>query len=475
MIMSCNIVRGALLLSVFAGCTEQLSDDGPPALGAGASSGEAASALVFPLGGETGGGGWPAQFGTNVRDSAGAIATDTSGRVFVTGMTDGLIGATPDAGPGPHGNGDFFLAEFRPSGLVFWLDTQGTTTPDQALGAAADLTGRYVAGLTYGNLHGATNAGDGDMFVAKFGLFGGVLWSRLLGTNALDLANDMAIRGSSMFVAGTTRGSLDGNVSAGGSDGFLVKFDTNGIKQWTRQFGTTGTDTGVAVAVDSAGNAYVAGTTAQGLDGNPHAGNTDVFVVKYDGGGGKVWTRQLGTSGHEDAKGIAADASGNVYVVGDTEGSLDGQANAGSYDAFVTRYGPTGAKHWTRLFGTTGLDVAKGVCVDPFGEAYVTGRANGGLDGQVGKGGTDAFLVKFNAVGAKVWTRLYGSSADDNGDAVAWMPAAGGATGGATGGGIGVPSAVVAGTTHGALPGRTSFGERDVFVARFDSSGNALP
>ena len=97
------------------------------------------------------------------------------------------------------------------------------------------------------------------------------------------------------YVTGYTYGSLDSNSSAGFIDIFLTKYDTNGNKQWTRQLGTSNTNVGSDVSVDSDGNAYITGTTRGGLDGNITAGESDVFLTKYDTNGDIQWTKLLGT------------------------------------------------------------------------------------------------------------------------------------------------------------------------------------
>ena len=76
----------------------------------------------------------------------------------------------------------------------------------------------------------------------------------------------------------------------------MVKYNSSGTKQWTKQLGTPSTDTANGVATDSSGNVYVAGGTYGGLDGNTSAGVNDIFVVKYNSSGTKQWTNQLGSS-----------------------------------------------------------------------------------------------------------------------------------------------------------------------------------
>ena len=86
------------------------------------------------------------------------------------------------------------------------------------------------------------------------------------------------------------------------------------------------------------------GGTYGGLDGNTNAGNSDLFVVKYNSSGTKQWTKQLGSSSRDYDYGVATDSSGNVYVSGDTYGGLDNNTNAGYNDLFVVKYNSSGTK-----------------------------------------------------------------------------------------------------------------------------------
>ena len=123
----------------------------------------------------------------------------------------------------------------------------------------------------------------------------------------------------------------------------MIKFNSSGTRQWTKPLGTWQNDLANGVATDSSGNVYVAGETYGGLDGNTSAGYNDLFVVKYNSSGTKQWTKQLGTSGIDSTNGVATDSSGNVYVAGVTSGGLDG-TNAGSYDLFVVKYNSDAVK-----------------------------------------------------------------------------------------------------------------------------------
>ncbi|HEY7745959.1 MAG TPA: SBBP repeat-containing protein, partial [Desulfuromonadales bacterium] len=219
-----------------------------------------------------------------------------------------------------------------------WPGTRqlGTPTPDSGNSVATDRAGNvYVAGITSEDLDGAGGDplfGGVDLFLAKFGPAGNLLFTRQLGTVSTDEATGVAVDGvGNVYVAGSTSGDLDGvggDPLFGGVDLFLAKFNPAGNLLFTRQLGTVSTDEATGVAVDGVGNVYVAGSTNGDLDGaggDPVLGGTDFFLAKFDASGNLLFTRQLGTTAtDDDARGVAVDGTGNVYVAGSTNGDLDG-------------------------------------------------------------------------------------------------------------------------------------------------------
>ena len=207
--------------------------------------------------------------------------------------------------------------------------------------------------------------------------------------------------------------------------------------EWVRQFGTEDDEHAHAVAVDASG-VYVVGSVE-------HAS----FVRKYDLDGSELWTRYL-SSDDLVATAVAVDASG-VYVAGSNHGALAGQTNAGTgADAFVRKYDPDGAELWTRQFGTPPEDWATAVTIDASG-LYVVGLTAGSFTGQTSAGGGDAFIRKYDHGGTKLWTRQFGTSADDSAGAVA----------------VDASALYVAGWTEGTLPGQRSGGVYDAFIVKY--------
>jgi len=158
-------------------------------------------------------------------------------------------------------------------------------------------------------------------------------------------------------------------------DIFLVKYNSSGTKQWTKQLGTSSHDGGNSVTTDSSGNIYVTGYTQGGLDGNTSSGHSDIFLI---------------------------------YVTGYTQGGLDGNTNYGNdcrfppcSDIVLVKYNSYGTKQWTKQLGTSSDDRGNSVTTDSSGNIYVTGYTEGGLDGNTNSGGWDIFLIKFNSSGTK--------------------------------------------------------------------------
>jgi hypothetical protein len=274
--------------------------------------------------------------------------------------------------------------------------------------------------------------------------------SRTFGTPADDRASDASIHSSGIYVVGRTSGALDGP-HRGQEDAFIRKYHPQGELLWADQFGTHLEDMAYGVAADAAGHVYVVGQTQGSLAGQ--RGDADAFIRRYDAAGTLLWTRQFGSTDEDVARGVAVDATGNAYVVGTTWGALQGSGNGGG-DAFIRKYGPNGNVLWTIQFGTPVTDFARGVAVDAAGNAIVAGYTYGSLRG-TNAGELDAFVRKFDPTGKVLWTRQFGTDSYDYAYSVAVD---------------GTGAIIVAGTTWGDLKG-TQAGDGDAFIRKLTADG----
>jgi hypothetical protein len=226
-----------------------------------------------------------------------------------------------------------------------------------------------------------------------------------------------------------------------------------GAPVWVHQVGADGSDAAYGVAVDSHANVYVAGETEGSLDGG-NSGESDAFVARYTADGRRAWVRQFGTTARDAAAAVATDRAGNIYLAGLTFGSLGGPVG-GAYDAFVARYDQAGNRVWVTQVGTAAPDLAGSISVDADGSVYIAGDTFGDLGGP-NAGVADAYLAKFDPGGRRLWVRQLGTGA---GEVVKGISA------------DGRGNVYVAGQTDGDLGGANA-GSSDAFVARYDTDGH---
>ena len=340
-----------------------------------------------------------------------------------------------------------------------WTVQLGTGTTDSAQGLSIDSQGNlYLAGYTSGDLQGNGNAGGQDLILAKYDSNGDRQWVRQLGVSGDDVAFASATDSSgNVFAAGYTGGGLDGQTHIGSFDIFLVKYDTNGNKLWSVLHGTTAKDVIFGMETDASGNVYLAGYTAGDLDSNTSAGEDDLILIKYNSSGTRQWTVQSGTSAADYARGVSLDSSGNIYLAGYTSGGLDSNSNSGSEDLFLIKYNSSGSRQWTKQLGSYSNDVAFDVATDSSGNTYITGYTGGPLDGNTNAGELDLILVKYDSSGNKSWTKQLGTSTSDYARGVS-VDADG--------------NVCVSGYTTAALDGQIHYGSDDLFLVKYDSSGN---
>lgn len=329
-----------------------------------------------------------------------------------------------------------------------WATYLGGSGDDASLGIAIDSSGNsyvtgYTASLNSWYPGGAFNQGSYDAFVAKVSADGSsLLFVTYLGGAATDTGNSIALDGSgNIYVTGMTQSAGWATANAynkfesGDYDAFVAKLNPAGNSLlYATYLGGSGQDIGAGIAVDSSGNAYVAGYTASagwakaGSFDTSYNGGVDAFVAKLSANGSTLtYATYLGGSDMDYANAIAIDKNGNAYIAGQT--SSAGWATAGAYDttqnggidAFVAEVSSTGASlTYATYLGGSNDDSAYGITLDSSANTYICGStssagwATAGAYDTTQNGASDGFAAKLSSNGASLAYATYlGGTGDD--------------------------------------------------------------
>jgi hypothetical protein len=330
---------------------------------------------------------WKQQLGTPQIDYAAGVASDPYGDAHIAGSTTGALSGNTN-----RGSVDAFVAKYSAGGKLRWARQLGTSGDDTVTAVTSDRHGNvYIAGYTSGSLE-ASNRGYWDAFVAKYSTAGRLLWSRKVGSSNLDSASGVATDvDGNVYIAGSSWPVSDEPPPYPGGDAWVAKYSPIGSLIWERrQLFEWGQATGAAT--DRHGNIYICGYTIRNFDYiHPHP-----VIAKYSSAGAMLWRQVFGSSAGDVALGVATDMDGNAFVSGVTEGSFGG-ALQGSQDAWVSKFSARGASLWKRQLGTSGSDQASGVAADAHGNVYISGITQGSLGGSYRGGLYDSFIAKYSA------------------------------------------------------------------------------
>ncbi len=207
---------------------------------------------------------------------------------------------------------------------------------------------------------------------------------------------------------------------AGCRPGVAVTIDPTLV--WNTFLGGNKADGGNAIAVDVAGNVYIAGesNTTWGSPLRAYSGNSDAFVARLNSSGVVVWNTFLGGDERDYSNGIALDRSGNIFVTGtsDTEwGSPVRPFPGGLNQPFVARLSSSGALQWNTFLGGGSWGYGKGIAVDVTGNVYITGDSYGtwGLPVRAYLSNNDAYAAKLDNGGNLLWNTFLGGTENDYG------------------------------------------------------------
>jgi hypothetical protein len=321
----------------------------------------------------------------NNEDKAQAIATQTSGRVYVTGW--GVNAGT---------SYDYVTIKYgTATGDTAWVRKYNNPTVnlnDEATAMAVDGSGNvYVTGSSNGD---STNR---DYATVKYDALGNEIWVRRYNgpANGNDYATAIAVDDfGNVYVTGNSY------VSAANDDYVTIKYYPNGDTAWVRRYNGPGdsTDYARAIGVDGSGNVYVTGTSLS-------ATSYDYATIKYYSNGSLAWVQRYDGPGHDvdDALAMSVDGPGNAYVTGYSWGG-----SVTAEDIATIKYKPNGDTAWIRRYNgpDNKSDGGQAITIDGAGNVYVAGWSRGNLTD------FDYITLKYDMNGYLRWTATYNGEKD---------------------------------------------------------------
>ncbi|HNX89802.1 MAG TPA: SBBP repeat-containing protein, partial [Paludibacteraceae bacterium] len=451
--------------------------------------------------------------GGNGADYGHNIAIDASGNAYLIGFFE----STVDFDPGPGvvsltsaGANDIFFARYDASGNFVYVKQIGGTGYDNGYSIAIDAAeNAYITGFYQGTVDfdpgvvtaNLTAAGSYEIFVAKYDASGNYIYAKSIGGTSTDIGNSIAIDASgNAYVTGYFQNTADfdpgtgtANLSiiSGNDNAFIAKYNTNGAYVWAGAIGgysnTSCLQAANCVKVDNAGNSYMTGYFLGSIDFDPGIGTAiltsvggwDIFIAKYDVSGNFIYAKGIAGSSYEVGNSIAVDATGNVYITGYYQGTVDFDPGAGianltpaGQDIYFAKYDAAGNYVYAKSLGGADNDQGFSIAVDVAGNVYITGYFRGTADFDPGAGTAnltsaaenDIFFAKYDAGGNYVYAKSIGGSSQDIGNSLA-VDAAGNVY--LTGGFY-----YTVDFNPGAGTDNLTASDRDIFIAKYDATGN---
>lgn len=366
---------------------------------------------------------WDTYFGGALEDSAHYVKADPFGHVYLCGTT---ISTNNIATSGAFltsviGSQDGYLAKFDKTGNRLWSTYLGGTEGDLIAALSTDLDGNvYCGGVTSSETglatpgaHKTTSASYWgshwpDLFIVKLDSTGARTWGTYyggeygegIGQFACDLTGNLYVLGQSYSDTGIATPGAFHTVRYGYMTAFLVKFNSQGIRQWGTYFGGDNVTYSHSIDISPIGDIVIGGSTnSDSAIASPGADQTfrlehglpsphDGYVAKFDPAGHRLWSTYIGGTGYDIAYSVAFDATGNVFAAGrasdDTLIATPGTYSTNYQTGFLIKYDPTGKKLWGTYY-----PLITGVDCDIAGNAYVTTIGN------------SVTLAKFNNAGMR--------------------------------------------------------------------------
>ena len=346
---------------------------------------------------------------------------------------------TPDGGYIIAGSTYSFSLNAQADAWLIKTDTNGNQLWDKLFGGWRDDTfysiqqtadeGYIIAGMT----SSYNTKQNFDAWLVKTDADGNQVWYKIFGGDDRDWARSVHLTTDGGYiVVGETY-----SYGAGIQDAWLIKTDAGGNRVWDKTFGGEGWHYAPSVLQTVDGDYVIAGSTQDSIAVSP-----DAWLIKTDADGNLIWDKTFGGGGHDRFNSIMQTADGGYIIAGNTESYGAGEW----WDAWLIKTDADGNQVWDKTFGGVQSDGARSVQLTADGGYIIAGRTE-----SYGAGGSDAWLIKTDAGGNRIWDKTFGGESWDY--ATSALQTVDG-------------SYIMAGVTHS-----SGAGEEDAWLIKIDTSG----
>jgi len=333
---------------------------------------------------------------TIIMGGAGTRKGKMLGKIFGTALVFMMV-ASLVAGPTPLPLSNFdshALAQEAPE--LEWSRIFGCPGRDTGYSVEQTSDGGFVI-AGYRDSYGGSHE---DVYLIKTDATGNEQWSKTFGGSSLDVGSSATQTSDGGFIV------VGGTQSYGpGSCGvYLIKTDASGDEKWNKTFGGSSWDEGSSVKQTSDGGFIIVGYTH-----SYGAGYYDIYLIKTDAAGEEQWSRTFGGPSDDDGKSVWETSDGGFIIVGETQ-----SYGAGLFDVWLIKTDSNGNKVWDKTFGGENFDDGYSGQQTSDGGYIVAGST-----GSYGAGGeSDIWLIKTDSNGNNVWNKTFGGADGDYGYSV---------------------------------------------------------
>lgn len=320
---------------------------------------------------------------------------------------------------------DFWVMKFSKDDTLQWNKTFGGSEDDRGADIIATNDGGFALfGFSKSSDNDVNeNAGAQDFLVIKITSSGLISWQKTFGYSGADSGTSfLQTKDSGYLITGVldvTASNGQGNSKRAqkhaGGDIWAIKLNSSGELEWSKYYGGSFTDTPFGL-VETNDDSFIiaASSDSNDVDISNNKGSYDFWVLKISSTGVLIWEKNFGGSEVDEPRGISTTNDGNFVIVGDTRSSdEDVSSNNGGADLWMLKISTEGNLIWEKTFGGSSFDVARSVSKTLDNGFLISGNSRSLDSGFSNQGQNDAWVLKVDANGNKLWQKFIGGTEND--------------------------------------------------------------